>query len=293
MKNKKRYLLIITILVIGIFTMCGVSFAKYVSNSFWNYYLKSKEFYFDSDELKESGKRNINTQWDGGSTFISLKNSTNESNITNYDISYKATCTLKDTNTNAKCVLSGTNNNTFNGILSNNEVCVNNKDDTTDVSNYTKTECEVNGYEWVNKVASKDLYFDIISDEEIDEATAVVTVTSTSPYKKTLTGEFVLKKDKKSNETVSMHYNNYTDYDELVVSNSHSEKKCVNIKWDSTKLRIDYDKETIKSYLEDENGYINSIDLTISEKSSNTYKFYKLDSTEQNTSSFTLTTKDC
>lgn len=294
MKNKKKNLLIFTIILgIGIFITCGFTFAKYASNAIWNYYLTSKEFYFTSDELKEENQQNINNQWDGSSTYLTLKNSSNESNVTDYDISYKATCTIKNSSVNSsRCVLSGTNSDTFEGVLSSHEMCINKSVDGIDVSNYSKADCEVNGYEWTNKVASKDLYFDIIADSEVEDVTAVVTVTSTSPYKKTLTGEFILKKDKYQ-EKIQMLYHNYNNYDELVVTNSYNQKKCVNIKWDSSKLKIDYEEDKITSYEEDENGYINSINLTIPAKNNLNYKFYKLDKNNYNTSSFTLTEKDC
>lgn len=289
MKKKRKYILTISIaLFVFILLNYKFSLAKYVSNSVWDYYLKSKDFYFTSDELSESGKENINNLWDGESAYFTIKNGINDSVITNYNISYKAECNVLSSNKEAKCTLNGSDKNVFEGILANEEVCINKTSDGVDTSGYNKTTCEVNGYTWKNKMANKELFFDIVG-EEIENAEVEVIVTTTSPYQKRLTGKFLLKKDPNLTGNIKMEYNHYTDYDELVVSNSYQEEKDVTISFDSTKLRIDYEKDKIVSYDTDDNSYIKKIYITLPKKSTQTHKFYKLDSTEYDKSAFQLT----
>lgn len=289
MKNKRKYLIIfIALSCLSIVFSYGISFAKYVSNSLWNYYLDSKEFYLESDELKVDGKTNVNKLWNGESVHFSLKNSTNKSLVTDYDISYQATCTVKNSTSNVRCVLNGTDSDTYDGILSSYAMCVNQTDDNVDVSAYNRSECETNSYSWTKKIADKDMYFDVIGAKEGEAVVVDIKVVSTSPYKKTLTGEFNLKRGYNSNGNITTQYNHYTDYDELVVSNSSEETKCLSIKWDSPSLRIDYDKDLIKDYEKAEAGYINSIDITIEKQDSVSYRFYKTDSKEYSLADFSL-----
>jgi len=289
-KHKKILILVIFIGISLIAINYHFSLAKYISNSLWNYYLKSKEFYFSSNELDEIGKKNIDNMWDGENIKIHLNNSKNDSLITNYDISYKIECSIKESNTPAKCILNE-NNNSQEGVLSYSETCVNKKD-TTDVSSYNKTNCEINGYDWVEKKTSQELSMTLTSEEELENATVLVTATAISPYKKVLTGEFILKKDKNLLGNINMQYQNYSDYGELIISNTHQQEKCINISWDSKELRLDYEESNILSSSTDTDGYINSIDLTISEKSNKIYRFYPLDNNKYDISSFKLIKKD-
>lgn len=291
MKNKKKYLILAVVLLgISLVIGYGITFAKYVSNSVWNYYLQSKEFYLDSEELKVDGKSNVNKQWDGGSVYFTLKNSLNDGLVTDYDISYRASCRVKG-DSNSKCFLNGTASDTYEGVLSSSSYCVNNSGDSVDVSGYDRSTCEVNSYLWSEKVASKEMYFDVSSDSSLQDVVVEIRLESTSPYKKILTGEFVLKKDQGLEKKVFMNYHHYNDYDELVVSNSYSDLKCVNIKWDSAHLRLDYDKDLVKSYEMSDDNYINSIDIAVPSKDSVRYRFYPLNS-EVNIDSFILTEKE-
>ncbi len=289
MKKKRKYILVISIvLLVFILLNYKFSLAKYISNSVWDYYLKSKDFYFTSNELSETGKENIDNLWDGESTYFTIKNGMNDSLVTNYNISYKVECNITSSDKQTKCLLNGSEKNTFEGILANEETCINNTQDGIDTSGYNKTTCEVNGYTWTNKIATKELFFDIEDSKEIENVEVEIIVTTTEPYQKRLTGKFLLKKDHNLTGNITMKYNHDIDYDELVVSNSHQENKKVAISFDSTKIRIDYEKDKINSYDLDENGYINKIHITIPKKSTMSYKFYKLDSKELDESMFEL-----
>lgn len=293
MKNKRKYLIIfIGLSFLGLVFSYGISFAKYVSNSIWNYYLDSKAFYLDSTELTTDGKQNINKLWDGNSVHFNIKNNKNKLLVTEYDISYQVTCTLKNASNGARCVLNGTDSNKYEGTLSSYESCINETNDNVDVSTFTKTECENNSYTWSLKSADKDMYFDVIGVSEGEDVTAEIKVVSTSPYKKILTGEFLLKRAENFNDSIKTKYNHYSDYDELVISNASSEKKCLMIKWESPNLRIDYDSDTINSFEKAATGQINSIDIVVAGKDSISYRFYKTDNKQYSEADFAIIERD-
>ena len=111
MKHKKitKYLTVIVVGLIGILIITrGITYAKYVSNAVLNYYLSSKGFYFDSEELKSTTKTNVDTSWNGENVSFTITNSANDTLATEYDIKYKVTCTVEEENTTKVCYLNGT-----------------------------------------------------------------------------------------------------------------------------------------------------------------------------------------
>lgn len=295
MKKVTKYMLMGLIILGGVFLITqGFSYAKYVSSSVWNYYLKSKGFYFSSPDLTLEGTKNINNNWDFESTYFKIQNSVNDSLITDYDIKYKATCTIDGEEASyAECKLNGTNSNIFEGTLSSYSYCSNTKDD-TDVSLYTKEKCEVNGYEWINQVATKDLYFDIVetSDTEVTNLTVNIEVETISPYKKTLKGEYIINKGRNELGTLSIKYDSFDSYERVTISNSYKENKCAKLSWNSSDLRID--TNNIISHNTDSNGYINEIIFNIPSKNNTSYIFYKTDKNKSySINDFTLVESAC
>lgn len=280
-KYKKYIILSLLILIGGTILFYGLSFAKYVSNSVWDYYLQSKGFYFSSDYLAETPSQNVDNLWDGGSINFNLKNNLNENVISTYDIGYRVECTvLGDSAEDIDCYFNGTELNTQEGVLSSFQTCINNTLDEVDVSLFNKTECELGGYDWINQIAVKDLYFDLVSkNEELDLVDVVVNikVTSTYPYKKSISGDFILHKRNVEEEKVTIDLKNYSNYDRLVVSNSYLKTKCVSINWDPDKLLLGNDEKDFISYIVDGNNYISGIKLNIDGKESKSYIFYKKD----------------
>lgn len=260
------------------FCFYGFTFAKYVYNSVWDYYLKSKGFYFSSDYLGSNVVNNVNDLWNGDSVHFNIKNNLNDAVITNYDIDYSVSCEVEgDAASYADCHMNGTTSSSTDGVLSSFETCVNNTSDQVDVSSFAKTDCELGGYDWVNQVATKDLYFDVIltnSNYELKDVIVNVAATSTSPYSKTLSGNFVLHKTNIEAGKVDLSYKNYSNYDKLVVSNSYPNAKCVKLSWDSDKLLINANHNTFSSFETDTNGYINAIEFNIDAKDSLNYMFY-------------------
>lgn len=279
MKKIKKYVLLILLIVVGSF-LCiyGVTFAKYVANSVWDYYLKSKGFYFSSDYLGSSTIKNADNLWDGGSVPFNIKNNLNDTVMTDYDIDYRIACTITgEAASHTECHLNGTTSNIQDGVLSSFQVCVNNTENGIDVSSFNKTDCELGGYDWENQVAIKDLYFDVVltdTNYELKDVTVNITATSIAPYHKVLSGDFALHKNNTGEAAVDIDYKNYTNYDRLIISNSHSIAKCIRVTWDANKLLIDADNNGFSTYGVDSNGYINEIKLNINAKSSLSYIFH-------------------
>lgn len=280
MKKYNKYIrLIALVLLCSILCVSGFTFAKYVSTSVWDYYLKSKGFYFSSDFLGNPLVKNVNNQWKGESIYFNVNNSLNQAVITEYDINYNAECKIEgDVSSYAECRLNGTDSNVQEGVLTSYQSCVNKTGDGIIVTSLDKTNCELGGYDWVNQIAEKDIYFDVVlTDESYDLKDVVVNiiVTSKSPYHKKLYGNFLLHKINLEEENITMEYKNYSSYDRLIISNPNSSNKCVKLNWDSKKLIIDTDKTKLSSYLTDSNDYINEIKFNIGGKKSLSYIFYK------------------
>ena len=88
-----------------------------------------------------------------------------------------------------------------------------------------------------------------------------------------------------------MDYKNYTNYDNLIITNSYDEDKCVKVSWNADNLRIDSNK--FISSLTDQNGYINEISLKIKGKENINYRFYKTNNKVYDVSEFNLSEIEC
>ena len=293
-KFKKKYLLIF-LLAIGSISLIalGITYAKYASNSIWNYYLGSKGFYFTSDALGMQTVKNVNTLWDGEAVAFSLTNQENDLVSTEYDITYQVTCTvLNDENNEYSCTLNDTNSNTFSGTLSSYETCINYKNDGMDVSNYLQSECEINGYTWQKEAALKDMTFKVTKKDgsPVEEATVKIEATSTEPYKKTISGTFELRKDPTLAGTISLQAVKDGVLNNLFVTNSYNEEKCISISWNPDQYRLDEEKENFDSYTTNDQGYINSVTFKMNPKYTKKIYFYGTNLTQEiNVADYTVT----
>lgn len=251
------------------------SLARYSSSSVWNYYLESHGFYFSSDFLGNNNN-NVDTLWDGNSVHFNIKNSSNESLITDYDIRYNVSCEVLD-DIPATCRLNGTNNSYYTGVLSSNSRCINDIDE-TDVSSFNKTECEIKGYSFENLAVNQDLYFDVVPDEgyELNNVQVLVTVNSTNPYKKSISGVFSLFKNARDLGSISKTVNDGVDSDDLIITNSFDTRKCVNVKFDSSKRIVDYNDSMSNTSL-DASGYIKEFNISIDGMNNKKIKFFNKD----------------
>ena len=266
---KKRYKIILIVVLIGFcLGLFLTTLARYSSSNVWNYYLESQGFYFSSDNLSND-QVNVDTFWDGSSVHFNVKNFSNNNLISSKDISYQVSCEVIDSD--IPCTLNGTESSTVNGVLSKSSRCVN-EIDQIDVSSMNKTECEVAGYTWENISVTNDLYFDIDSDE-ITDVSVLITVNSTSPFRKTMTGVFNLSKSEVVTGNIDYNVNHYDSFDELIISNSYDTGKCISVSFDSSKRIVDItnDMNIISS---DNNGYVNSFSFGVGSMSNDKIVFY-------------------
>lgn len=276
MKKKKQNVLIMGITVIILLVVCiSYTFARYVADSLWNYYLMSKGFYFNVDNLGL-----VNDSWNFERIYFSVRNNQSDTVITDYDISYSVVCEIEgEASLYAECDLNSTSLNTYNGTLSAYEACFNETDDGIPVNSYDKTTCDIEGYTWKRGIALSNIYFDIVLTDpyyEITDLAVNITVKSTSPYSKTLKGSFILTVGIVDDE-LKLDYKNYTNNGNLIISNSYYENKCVKITWNSANLLIQEDKNNFESFDTDLEGYINEIIFMMDAKSSKSYIFYPRD----------------
>lgn len=289
MKNRKKLIVLIIILSFILMISYGVSYARYASNSIWNYYLESKGFYFTSNTLEN--KKVVN-DWDGSRVYVDVRNSVNSYIATEYDIEYEMTCNIKG-EVNGKCVINGTDSNVYKGTLSTFEGCVNLKDE-VDVSSYNKETCNNEGYSYRVKESVANNYFEVVSNDEneINNITVEIIVKSVSPYTRTLKNDIILSRSLDETGSLNLIYNEYSEYSRVVISNSYSEKKCVKLSFDSSKIRIDNDSNVISYGTSD--GYINNVTLEINSKSNINYLFYRVDNTKEYLESdFNLVETEC
>jgi hypothetical protein len=277
-KHKKKLVLILGLIIAIIGLNVTFTYSKYIANNVYNYFLNSKEFYFTSDTLDSDTLKNVNTTWDGNDVMFTLKNAIGSSQITEYDIKYKATCKVEgDLKDKVLCAFTTNNSDTLEGTLSSYEKCINNTNDEVDVTDYNKTKCELGNYVWSNQVASQDIAFKLTTEEEIeiDDVTVVVEVESTEPYRKKISGSFYLHKGEVVTKEIKKYYDSYDNFDMLTISNLFEEPKCQKLSFDSELFRLDGNIDEYESYTLDDKGYINSITLKLPASQDIALKFYK------------------
>lgn len=267
--KKKKKIIIIVLLIFSCFLFSYVTFARYSFSNVWSYYLESQKFYFTSDNLSNN-QINADTFWDGNSVYFNLKNYSNSDLISDKDISYQVTCEVIDGD--ETCELNGRGTSTITGVLSKSERCVNDID-LEDVSSLNKTECETSGYIWEKRLVSNDIYFDVLSDNEISDVSVRITATSISPFRKTITGVFNLNKTDVSSGYIDYRVNHYDVYDELIVSNTYNTSKDVSVSFDSTKRIVEV-TNNMTIITTDEDDYVDSYSFSLNGMTNEKFVFY-------------------
>jgi len=279
--KKSSIILFIILAIVGMLILNSKTIAKYISESFWEYQLRSDSFYFGSDYLEETVIHNINSFWDGTSVDFNVRNNLNQTVISNDNIEYNILCTIEGAAASySECRLDGTLSNEASSTLLAAFACVNTTGDQVDVSAYDENNCTLGGYDWLAQIVTNDHYFDVVltnGSYEIEDVLVTLEVTSTSPYEKIITGDFTLHKTDFVEDTINITYENLTNYDKLTISNLYTIDKCVNITWDSANIRIDAESSEFSYYDTDLSDYINEIELTIPDKESTSFTFYPTD----------------
>ena len=294
-KYTEKLILILVCIIVLVVITSGVTYAKYASNAVFNYYLSSKGFYFESDDLENETAKITNTNWDGNKVMFNIKNYSNKYIAAEVDIDYEITCTIDEEETTKKCLINGTDKDKITGKLSSMFGCINETKDEVDTSSYTEEQCT--NYTWGLVPAEAEHYFEVIDTEgkDIDTATVIITAKSTSPYKKDISAKYILTKDSSDIGTLSVKYEEKSNYENVVITNSYNEDKCLKLTWNADDLIIDDDSNDILTSKVNSKNYINEIIFKLSKKNSINYIFYKTDKTKTYTEeNFTLVeTTEC
>lgn len=249
-----KLLIILAILLFLVPTMTSMS--KYVYNAIHNYYLGTKGFYFNSDKLASDHiEYEIANNWSGAETYtitVNLNSKKNDLLFAETDIEYEITYTHSD---NIECSISktkGTIVGTNNGGINEDYFTI-----TIDPANATSL---VNGEQvWVD-----------------------IEVTSTAPYKATLSGKLIIGVGTEdiSYEIIDSANNPYI---EVNITNSLNEGADVNLEFDPNLVLLDMTSafylNSIETTTQDINGYsyIKSVKSHIGTLETTSVKFYKVD----------------
>jgi hypothetical protein len=251
----------------------GYTYARYVSNAVFNYYLSSKGFYFESEDLTFDTKKHVDTMWDGEKIYFTLSNSANDALASEVDITYKVECFVNDEDTNKQCIVNGTGESSMEATLSASFGC-------SDGSNSTEEVCLENKKEWVSKPAIANVYFEVIdvTGADVLNANVDIIVTSIKPYSKELRANYSLLRDNNAIGNLSMIYEEGIVNSNLIVTNSYNEDKCVLVSWDPVDFSFDNKNANVLGYSSDIDGNINSVYFKITKMNSTNLEFFAKDS---------------
>ena len=286
-KYKKKQIILVLIILIIIISLV-VIFGRFVTNSLNNFFLRSGEFYFESDKLSEEGTTLQVDNWSGVDDYTFTVNiNTRKNNIetATYDIPYEIKYSASD---NVICNLSKEN-----GII-----YASNNSDSFTLTITPNTQLRTG-----------------------DKVTIDLEVISTGEYKKTLKGKFILVvgqenisyeiTDEKSNPylelsitntlsyyTVRQSFGNYNlgdriDVDAYLALSQENKNKCysgeVKLEFDPNEVLLDMTSEiynqakNIETININGNTYIKSFTINIDAISSVDIRFYKVDVTKDYT----------
>ena len=290
-KIDKRKLLILLFILIFLFGS-GVTLARYAYTEIRDFYFNSKRFYFNCDKLSESGSLIEMTNWSGVGEYqvtFNMNSYANNNLYSDDDINYNITYSCS-----SNVVCSVVDNKTSGTILGNK-----NTDEFTIVISVPT---------------------DVVLHDK-DSVELEVEATSTSPYKKKLSGTFRLVvgyyglsyeiDDEKGSPYLETRITNTLDYYKVITAfdsynvgdqidiptylalSDDKKGNCasaiITLSFDPTKVLLDMTSEdylnAISTTSKQINGYdyIDSITFKIDALSSEQVKFYKIDTSLDNT----------
>lgn len=289
--SKKAYIIICLIIILSSIV---ITYGRYIYNDIKDLYLASQNFYFNSDKLTTNRAIYQVDNWsavDAYSISINLNNSKNNLLHSDSDISYVVTYACSS---NIECSVSSEG-----GILL----------ATENTDNFTAVLTPIGSF------------------NDGDEAWIEITVKSTSPYKKTLSGRFILKVGKvglsysiddiKNRAYFDFRITNSLDYyivkevieghavgdriDSITYNNlsSSDKSKCtsalISLEFDPNIVILDMtsnaylNAQSVETVNIDGYDYVKKISFKMDAESSDAVRFYKADSSQDYTYPFTNT----
>lgn len=286
-KYRKKQIILVLIILIIIISLV-VIFGRFITNSINNFFLRSGEFYFESDKLSEEGTTLQVDNWSGVDDYtftININTRKNNIETATYDIPYEVKYSASD---NVICNLSKEN-----GII-----YASNNSDSFTITITPNTQLRTG-----------------------DKVTIDLEVISTGEYKKTLKGKFILVvgqenisyeiTDEKLNQylelsitntlsyyTVRENFDSYNvgdriDVDTYLNLSQENKNKCysgeIKLEFNPNEVLLDMTSEiyneakNIETSNIDGNTYIRSFTINIDAISSVDIRFYKVDVTKDYT----------
>lgn len=286
-KYRKKQIILVLIILIIIISLV-VIFGRFITNSINNFFLRSGEFYFESDKLSEEGTTLQVDNWSGVDDYtftININTRKNNIETATYDIPYEVKYSASD---NVICNLSKEN-----GII-----YASNNSDSFTITITPNTQLRTG-----------------------DKVTIDLEVISTGEYKKTLKGKFILVvgqenisyeiTDEKLNQylelsitntlsyyTVRENFDSYNvgdriDVDTYLNLSQENKNKCysgeIKLEFNPNEVLLDMTSEiyneakNIETININGNTYIRSFTINIDAISSVDIRFYKVDVTKDYT----------
>lgn len=286
-KYKKKQLIIVLIILIAMITLIIV-FGRYLTNSINDFFLRSAEFYFESDKLSENGTTLQIDNWSGVDDYtitINMNSRKNNIEVASYDIPYNISYSCSD---NAICNLSKTegiiyassNTDYFNLIITPNTQLRNGDKVIVDIETNSTSEY---------KKSLKGKFILVVGQENI---TYQITDEEKSPYLDlSITNTL-------SYYTVRESFGQYNkgdriDGDTYLSLTDDNKGKCysgeVDVEFNPTEVLLDMTSEVynkaknIETIIIDQKTYIKSFTINIDAISSVDIRFYKVDVTKDYT----------
>lgn len=288
MKRYKKNQILIILLILMCITSFVIIFGRYVTNNVKDFFVRSKEFYFESDKLAEKMTFFQVENWSGVDDYtITVNMNSRKNNIekATYDIGYDISYTCSD---NAICSLSktsgiiyaDTNSDYFNLVITPNA--------SLDTGDKVIVDIEVKSTTNYEKTL-KGRFTLVVGKENL---TYQITDTSNNPYMElSLTNTL-------SYYTVREAFNGYTvgqriNVDTYMGLSNENKEKCK-----SSVVKIDFDPNEILLDLTDDlyanatnvttttidgSTYVNSLTVDLDVESSENLRFYKVDSSQDYT----------
>lgn len=290
---KKKYFLILIVLVLFILLQ---TYGRYIYNGIKNYYLSTKEFYFNSDKLSDNVSNYQLDNWSGVEPVsITFNMDSRKNNLVsspsdiNYEIVY--TCSSNVTCNSTKTeglILSGQSTDSFEILMTPNV--------TLSSGDSVWLEVEANSTEpyrkslkgkFTIKVATIGLSYEII--DVMNRPYLDFNITNTLDY-----------------YTIKEAFDTYSIGDKIEINDylglsEENKKKCasavITLSFDPNILRLDMTSEfyiknsnqtTVR--LADNNDYVNSFTFNVEAISSSAVRFYKLNTNNNYSYPFVTTT---
>ena len=225
---RKRIFIIVAVIVM-ISLIYILTFAKFKSNSLLDYFISSKNFYFESDSLSTDEKEIVNNMWDKSAISFKVKNFDNQDIATEDEIRYSVECNTNDSNIN--CYINNTTSNKVNLSIAGNEK----REETISIT--------------------------VDSQNEINDVEVSVIVKTTTPYEKTLRGKYILHKVDTIESNIEYEIVNNEVYSNMLLTNNTNENKCLSISINNNDIKV---YETVDMFdISSDNDYINNFKLNL------------------------------